>query len=73
MKQTTNSVQKRKYVPIFVIQNLFLALCNYFSQTKLTNSVAQEPEGSSPHSQTATGLCPEPVESNLHPQANLPL
>jgi hypothetical protein len=40
---------------------------------KLTNSVAQEPEGSSPHSQQpATGPCPEPVESNPHPQANLP-
>jgi hypothetical protein len=34
---------------------------------KLTNSVAQEPEGSSPHSQQpATGPCPEPVESNPH-------
>jgi hypothetical protein len=30
-----------------------------------SNSVAQEPEGSSPHSQQhATGLCPETVESN---------
>jgi hypothetical protein len=30
--------------------------------------VAQEPEGSSPHSQQpATGPCPEPVESNQHP------
>jgi hypothetical protein len=30
--------------------------------------VAQEPEGSSPHSQQpATGPCPEPVESNPHP------
>jgi hypothetical protein len=39
----------------------------------LTNCVAQEPEGSSPHSQQpATGPCPEPVESNPHPQANLP-
>jgi hypothetical protein len=29
--------------------------------------VAQEPEGSSPHSQQlATGPCPEPVESNPH-------
>jgi hypothetical protein len=39
----------------------------------LTNSVAPEPEGSSPHSQQpATG--PEPVESNPHPppQANVP-
>jgi hypothetical protein len=37
------------------------------------NSVAQEPGGSSPHSQQpATGPCPEPVESNPHPQASLP-
>jgi hypothetical protein len=37
-----------------------------------TNSVAQEPEGSSPHSQQPdTGPYPEPVESNPHPQANL--
>jgi hypothetical protein len=35
--------------------------------------MAQEPEGSSPHSQQpATGPCPEPVESNPHPQANFP-
>jgi hypothetical protein len=36
--------------------------------------MAQEPEGSSPHSQQpATGPCHEPVESNPHPrQANLP-
>jgi hypothetical protein len=38
-----------------------------------TNSVAQETEGSSSHSQQpATGPHPEPVESNPHPQANLP-
>jgi hypothetical protein len=38
-----------------------------------TKPVAQEPEGSSPHSQQpATGPSPEPVESNPHPQANLP-
>jgi hypothetical protein len=37
-------------------------------QNQLTNSVAQEPEGSSLHSQQpATGLCPEPVECNPHP------
>jgi hypothetical protein len=30
---------------------------------QLTNSVAQEPQGSSPHSQQpATGPCPEPVD-----------
>jgi hypothetical protein len=35
--------------------------------------VAQEPEGSSPHSQQpATGPCPETVETNPHPQANIP-
>jgi hypothetical protein len=36
--------------------------------------VAQEPEGSSPHSQQpVTGPCPEPIESNPPPpQANLP-
>jgi hypothetical protein len=35
----------------------------------LTNSVAQEPESSSTHSQQlATGPYPEPVESNPHPQ-----
>jgi hypothetical protein len=35
--------------------------------------VAQEPEGSSLHSQhLTTGPHPEPVESNLHPPANLP-
>jgi hypothetical protein len=34
--------------------------------------VAQEPEGSSPHSQQpANSPCPEPVESNPHHQANL--
>jgi hypothetical protein len=36
----------------------------------LTNSVAQEPEGSSPHSQQpAIGPCPETVESNPHPSS----
>jgi hypothetical protein len=36
--------------------------------------MAQEPEGSSPHSQQlATGPCPEPVEYNPHPPpASLP-
>jgi hypothetical protein len=38
-----------------------------------TNSVAQEPEGSSPHSkQPATGPYPEPVESNPHPPSQSP-
>jgi hypothetical protein len=41
--------------------------------SKLINSVAQEPEGSSPYTQQpATCPYPEPVESNPHPQANLP-
>jgi hypothetical protein len=39
---------------------------------KLTNYMAQEPEGSSPHSQPATGPCPEPVESNPHPPTQSP-
>jgi hypothetical protein len=40
---------------------------------KPSNSVAQEPEGSSPHSQQpATGPCPEPVESNPHPPSQSP-
>jgi hypothetical protein len=40
----------------------------YLSTTDLTNSVTQEPEGSSPHSQQpAASPCPEPVESNPHP------
>jgi hypothetical protein len=39
----------------------------------LTNSVAQEPEGSSPHSQQpATGPCSEPVESSPHPPTQSP-
>jgi hypothetical protein len=43
------------------------------STMSLTNSVAQEPEGSSPHSQQpATGPCPEPVESNPHPPCQSP-
>jgi hypothetical protein len=39
----------------------------------LTNSVAQEPECSSPHLQHSdTGPCPEPVESNPHPLSQSP-
>jgi hypothetical protein len=38
-----------------------------------SNSVAQEPEGSSPHSQQpATGPCPEPVKSNPYPPSQSP-
>jgi hypothetical protein len=36
-----------------------------------TNSLAQEPERSSPHSeQLTTGPYPEPVESNKHPRSS---
>jgi hypothetical protein len=39
----------------------------------LTNSMAQEPKGSSPHSQQfATGPYSEPVESNPHPPSQSP-
>jgi hypothetical protein len=42
-------------------------------EIELTNSVVQEPEGSSPHSQQpATGPCPEPVDSNAHPPSQSP-
>jgi hypothetical protein len=42
-------------------------------ETLITNSMAQEPEGSSPHSQQpATGPCPEPVESNPHHPSQFP-
>jgi hypothetical protein len=45
------------YLPFWVSQSFFI-----------TNSVAQEPEDSSPNSQQpAIGPCPEPVESNPHP------
>jgi hypothetical protein len=45
----------------------------HHSQSPLTNSVAQEPEGSSPHSQQpATGPCRETVESNPHPPSQSP-
>jgi hypothetical protein len=38
----------------------------------MTNSVAPEPEGSSPHSQQpANGPYPEPAESTPHPPTNL--
>jgi hypothetical protein len=46
-------------------------LCEHGSER--SNSVAQEPEGSSPHSQQlATGPCPEPVESNPHAPSQSP-
>jgi hypothetical protein len=51
----------------------FFFFVSVTAQEELTNSMAQEPEGSSLHSQQpATGPCPEPVESNPHTQANLP-
>jgi hypothetical protein len=46
---------------------------NIFIHTALTNSVTQEPEGSSPHSQQpATCLHPETVESNPNPSSQPP-
>jgi hypothetical protein len=43
------------------------------SELNITNSVAQEPEGSSPHSQQpVTDPCPEPVESNQYPPSQSP-
>jgi hypothetical protein len=48
-------------------------LKHYESNGSVTNSVAQEPEGSSPHSQQpATGPCPERVESNPQPPSQSP-
>jgi hypothetical protein len=44
-----------------------------YTSIYINNSVAQEPEGSSPHSQQpATGPCPKPVESNPHPRSQSP-
>jgi hypothetical protein len=41
--------------------------------SRITNFVAKEPEGSSPHSQQpATGPCPERIESNPHPPSQNP-
>jgi hypothetical protein len=43
------------------------------SYQQLTNSVAQEPKGSSPHSQQlATGSYPEPFKSNPHNPSRSP-
>jgi hypothetical protein len=52
-------------------------VCHYIFHTNYTisatNSMAQEPEDSSPHSQKpATGPCPETVESNPHPPSQSP-
>jgi hypothetical protein len=47
--------------------------CKRQLNVAITNSVEQEPEGSSPHSQQpATGPCPEPVKSNPHPSSQSP-
>jgi hypothetical protein len=44
---------------------------NVISNYGVTNSVAQEPEGSSPHSQQlAAGPYPDPVESNTPPPSS---
>jgi hypothetical protein len=51
----------------------FWGINEVFLWEQQTKSVAQEPEGSSPHSQQpATGPYPEPVESSPHPPAYLP-
>jgi hypothetical protein len=69
-----NSVRTSKRTPHFTNTKMnWLTLFKeitavYIENHKLTNSVAQEPEGSSRHSQQpATDPCPEPVESNPHP------
>jgi hypothetical protein len=59
---------------IHIALSVFQSILHFvFFRKQLTNSVAQEPEGSSPHSQQpATGPCPEPVESNPHPPSQSP-
>jgi hypothetical protein len=47
--------------------------CHLCIPPNITNSVAQEREGSSPHSQQpATGPYPEPVESTPHSPSQSP-
>jgi hypothetical protein len=56
----------------FVYPSRYLCVCVCVCVC-ITNSVAQEPEGSSPHSQQpTTGPCPEPVESNPHTPSQSP-
>jgi hypothetical protein len=44
-----------------------------YKSARITNSVAPEPEGSSPYSQEpATGPYPEPAGSNLHSPSQFP-
>jgi hypothetical protein len=48
-------------------------ICSFGVVIQLTNSVAPEPEGSSPHTQQpANDPYPEPGESTPHPPTNLP-
>jgi hypothetical protein len=62
-------MENRNYQRYTDEQRVFIVKTFY----KLTNSVAQEPEGSSPHSQQpATGPCSEPVECNLQPRSQSP-
>jgi hypothetical protein len=57
----------------YIVHKYYPYKAYIFLRNVLTNSVAQEPEGSSPHSQQpATGPCPETVESNLHPPSQSP-
>jgi hypothetical protein len=57
----------------YIISRLFAVRNKYQFYSVLTNSVAQESQGSSPHwQQPATGPCPEPVESNPQPPSQSP-
>jgi hypothetical protein len=59
--------------PISVLSHVHLVRTLYSISVRLTNSVAPESEGSSPHSQQpANGPYPEPRESTPHPPTNLP-
>jgi hypothetical protein len=64
---------------LFVRPSIYLFLvCTVNEHAKmiveeLTNSMVQEPKGSSPLSQQlSTGPYPEPVKSNLHPPSQSP-
>jgi hypothetical protein len=62
-----------KFLYLVLIKICFITVHLLPLFRRLTNSVAQEPVGSSPHSpQPATGPCPEPVESNPHPPSQSP-
>jgi hypothetical protein len=62
-----NRISGRSFSGISYLLRWTVAHWHHFCKT---NSVAQEPEGSSPHSQQlATGPYHEPVESNPHPRS----